>query len=76
MLAIDAFRGHLSKRIRNTLRNINTYIVTIPSGMTSKLQPLDESINTPFKHLVHKHYDAWLNKDNHIFTPSRKIKRA
>jgi hypothetical protein len=47
-----------------------------PSGMTSKLQPLDVSINTPFKHLVHKHYDAWLNKDDHIFTPSAKIKRT
>jgi hypothetical protein len=29
-----------------------------------------------FKHLFHKHYDAWLNKDNHILIPSGKIKRA
>jgi hypothetical protein len=39
--------------------------------MTRQLQPLDVSINRPFKH-----YDAWLNKDNHILTPSGKIKRA
>jgi hypothetical protein len=44
--------------------------------MTSQLQPLDVSINKPFKHLVRKHYDAWLNKDNHILTLSGKIKRA
>jgi hypothetical protein len=34
------------------------------------------SINTPFKHLGRKQYDSWLNKDDHILTPSGKIKRA
>jgi hypothetical protein len=34
------------------------------------------SINKPFKHLVRKHCDAWLNKYNHILTSSGKIKRA
>jgi hypothetical protein len=32
--------------------------------MTNQLQLFDVSINKPFKHLVHKHYNAWLNKDN------------
>jgi hypothetical protein len=75
-LAIDAFRGHLSDRIRNRLRNKNTDLVIVPSSMTSQLQSLDVSINKPFKHLVRKHYDAWLNKDNHILTASGKIKGA
>jgi hypothetical protein len=44
--------------------------------MTSHLQPFDVSINKPFKHLVCKHYDAWLNKDDHILTPSGNIKRT
>jgi hypothetical protein len=76
MLAMDAFRGHLSNRIRNRLGNKNMALVIIPSGMTSQLQPLDVTINKPLKHLVHKHYVAWLNKNNHILTPSDKIKRA
>jgi hypothetical protein len=50
--------------------------MVISCGMTSQLQPPDVSINKPFKHLVSKHHDAWLNKDNHILTPSGKIKRA
>jgi hypothetical protein len=76
MLAMDEFRDHLLDRIRNRLRSKNTDLVIIPSGMKSQLQPLDVSINKPFKHLVCKHYDACLNKDNHIMTPSSKIKRA
>jgi hypothetical protein len=52
ILAMDVFCGHLSDRIRNRLRNKNTILVTIPSGMTSQLQPPDVSINKPFKHLL------------------------
>jgi hypothetical protein len=76
ILAQNAFCGHISDRIRNRLRNKNTNLVTIPSGMTSQLQPFDMSINKPFKHLVHKYCDAWLNKDSRIFTRSGKIKRT
>jgi hypothetical protein len=35
MLAMDAFHGHLSDRIRNSLRNKNTDLVIIHRGMTS-----------------------------------------
>jgi hypothetical protein len=76
MLAIGAFHSHLSHRIRNRSRNKNADSVIIPSDMTSQLQPHDASINKPFKHLVCKHYDHWLNKDNHILTSSGKIKRT
>jgi hypothetical protein len=40
------------------------------------LQLLDVSVNKPVKHLVGKHYDAWLNKDNRILTSSGNLKRA
>jgi hypothetical protein len=76
MLATEAFCGHVSGRIRNRLRNKNTDLVVIPNGMTSQLQPLDVSVNKLFRHPVHKHYNAWLSKDNHTLTPSGKIKRS
>jgi hypothetical protein len=72
MLAVDAFCGYLSDRIRNRLRNKNIDLVIIPNGMTSQLQPLDVSLNKPFKHLFREQYDACLNNDNHILTPSGK----
>jgi hypothetical protein len=73
---MDTFHGHLSNKIRNRLRNKNITLTIIPRGMKSQLQPLDMSINTPYKHLVRAHYDAWLNKDNHISTHGDKIERA
>jgi hypothetical protein len=76
MLAMDAFHGHLSDWMKNRLENKNTDLVIISSGMTSQLQPLDVSINKPLKHVLRKCHDAWLNKHNHILTPSCKIKRA
>jgi hypothetical protein len=76
MLAMDTFCGHLSVRIKNRLRHKNTNLVIIPSGMRSQLEPLDVLVNKPFKYLVCKHCDAWLNKDNHILTTSDKIKKA
>jgi hypothetical protein len=73
MLAMDAFHGHLSERLRNRIRNKNTNIATIPSGMTSQLQQFDVSINKQFKHLLCRHYDASLNKNNNLLASSGKI---
>jgi hypothetical protein len=52
MLAMDAFCGLLSDRIRNRSRKKNSDLVIIPCGMTSQLQPFDVLGNEPFKHLV------------------------
>jgi hypothetical protein len=77
MLAVDAFCGHVSHRIRNRVRNKSTNLMVIHSGMISLSYPFDVSVNKLFKHLVCELYDAWLNKDNHILRPpSVKIKRA
>jgi hypothetical protein len=72
-LMLAVVQGHHFDGIRNRLRNKIIDLVIIPSGMT---QPLDVSVNKPFKHLACKHYDVWLNKDNHILTPSGETKRA
>jgi hypothetical protein len=55
MIVMDALHGLLCDRIRNRLRNKNTDLMIIPSGMTSHLHPFDVSIDRPFKHLVRKH---------------------
>src|SRR5881227_1075316 len=49
MLVYDSFRGHLEDSIKKRFRESNVYLAVIPGGLTSKCQPLDVSINKPFK---------------------------
>jgi len=49
MLVLDAFKGHLTDSVKNQLRKMNPELFVIPGGMTSVLQPMDVSINKPFK---------------------------
>ena len=49
LLIYDAFKGHTVDTVKDRLENKNTNIAVIPSGLTSRLQPLDVSINRSFK---------------------------
>jgi len=49
MLVLDAFKGHLTDSVKNQLSKMKTERVVIPGGMTLVLQPMDVSINKPFK---------------------------
>jgi hypothetical protein len=53
VLAMDAFHGHLSRRIKNKIGNKNIDLAITYSGKTSWSQPLDIWVNKPFKLLVH-----------------------
>jgi hypothetical protein len=50
MLDLDAFKGHLTDKVKTVASNLlNTNLVIIPGGMTSQLQVLDVVVNEPFK---------------------------
>jgi len=76
MLILDAFKGHTTDSVKRKLAEINSELVVIPGGMTSQLQPLDVSVNTPFKGLVRAQYEKWIISDNLPLTKSGKIKKA
>ncbi len=48
-LVYDMFKAHLMESIKTALSKLNTDVAIIPGGLTSQLQPLDVSINKPFK---------------------------
>ena len=45
LLVFDTFKGHLKEEVLAKLLEMNISHVVIPGGCTSKVQPLDVSLN-------------------------------
>jgi hypothetical protein len=60
MLVLDAFKGHLTDSVKNQFREMKTDLVVIPGGVTSVLQPMDVSLNKPFKDRLRQQYLTWI----------------
>jgi len=75
MLVLDSFQGHLNEDVKTKLQRGRTDMVVIPGGVTPILQPLDISINKPFKESLRIFYGEWMAEGNHKYTPDGKIKR-
>jgi hypothetical protein len=74
----NATRG-LSLPSHDTLAVLTTQsseLVVIPGGMTSVLQPMDVSINKPFKDRLRQQYLTWIADPVCELTKTGKIKRA
>ena len=61
LLVLDAFRCHRDDNTKAMLTQLNTDLAIIPGGLTSMLQPLDVSINMPFKCHMREQWNAWLD---------------
>jgi len=59
LLAIDAAEFHKIERVLNTLPNHCIIPSMIPPGCTGLVQPLDISINKPFKELLREHVESF-----------------
>ena len=76
MFVLDAFKGRLTDSVKNQLRKMKTEFVVIPAGITSVLQPMDVSINKPFKDRLRQQYLTWISDPARELTATGKIKRA
>ena len=52
LLSLDTFSGHLTRTVKDAFAKVGTKLLVIPGGCTSVLQPLDVSINKPFKSFI------------------------
>jgi hypothetical protein len=75
LLVLDSFTAHKTNAVKNRLYEKKTNLAVIPGGLTSKLQPLDVSLNKPFKAKVRNLYNHWMSDAIKDYTPSGKIKR-
>src|SRR5688572_26518110 len=60
MLVYDSFRGHLEKSVKEKFHESGIHLAVIPGGLTSVCQPLDISVNKPFKDNLYKEWHIWM----------------
>ena len=56
LLIFDSARSHLTENVKAELKRTSK-IAVIPGGLTRFLQPLDVSVNKPFKENLRRHWD-------------------
>ena len=56
ILCLDSFRAHLTDSVVAEFRKYHSHKAVIPGGCTSVFQPLDVSLNKPFKALLRSQY--------------------
>ena len=64
LLIMDQASMHITEDIIKEIEKYDTEIIFIPKGMTRILQPLDVSINKPFKTLIRKKYAEYCCNKN------------
>ena len=76
LLVWDMFRSHITKNSKDRLSRHNTEIAVIPGGLTSLLQPLDVSLNKPFKDYVREEWNNWMQNEEKSFTKGGSMRAA
>lgn len=71
LLVVNSFRDHLVDSVQKP-KELRTDLAAIPGGLTSMLQPLDVSLNKPFKDNVWRLYAEWMAEGDHAMTPGGK----
>ena len=49
LLVCDQFKAHVAESTKRLATKLKAHLAVIPGGLTSQLQPLDVSVNKPFK---------------------------
>lgn len=60
LLVMNSFHAHLMDFVKETLQKGNTVTTIIPGSCTSKVQPLDMSLNKPFKVALRKSWSSFI----------------
>ena len=75
LLLCDQFKAHVTESIKSLATKLKAHLAVIPGGLTSHLQPLDVSVNKPFKGFMHEECGKWIDAPTHHVTPAGRAKR-
>jgi hypothetical protein len=59
-MVYDSFRRHLEESVKNKFRDNHIDLAVISDDLTSICQPLDVTINKPFKDNLRKKWHIWM----------------
>ena len=62
LLVLDHYKPHRAADTQSLVESLNTDLVYIPAGCTSICQPMDVSVNAPFKKKVTDLWVEWRRK--------------
>jgi hypothetical protein len=66
LLVLDDYRAHKTPKVIQYACSHNIQPFLIPTGFTFCLQPLDVSINKPFKDTLRRKWKLWDNDSNRV----------
>ncbi|GBB95339.1 hypothetical protein RclHR1_25100001 [Rhizophagus clarus] len=69
LLVLDSFSAHIVDSVKRHFGEKNTNIAVIPGGLTSRLQPLNVSVNKSFK-------TKWMAEAVKELTPAGNLKKS
>ena len=69
-LIMDEFSAHMTSKVLRALEALGTVVDFIIGGYTSRLQPLDDGINKPFKGFLRDQFEMFMVK-NQTKNPDR-----
>ena len=70
LLVWDSCQVHLTAAVRQALLGREIDVAVIPGGLTPLVQPLDVSINRPFKMRVRHMWENWMIHGEPSLTPA------
>ena len=75
LLVCDQFKAHVTESMKRLATKLKMHFAVSPVGLTSQLQPLDVSVNKPFKVFMHEKQAKWIEAPIHHVTPAGRVKR-
>ena len=74
LVIYDTFKGHTGEEMKSILVQNNVISVIVPANCTDLLQPLDLSVNKPFKDHLRHCFQSWYS--NQVFSQLQGVKKA